>query len=347
MNGTAIQGVITKFQEITNSGAQFGRTISESVEALSEELEYRARLGFLDAQATARAAADAQEVMDSQISASKLLGKTVDEIANGVKDLFTGDLDIAASLANLGPNVEKELRKTFQTFDGAGLPKSFQAGLAKMITDPVMLASQDAQDTFAAFQILPDGIGDKVQSSVENLRSALDMPEGEERKNAIASANKALEENMLEAGASIQGLSKEQREQLFIMGQSNSMIKELLSSQNTLAIAYEKYNDKTSNELNKSLANSVIFDNQITMISNMFNVLLTAIKSGMSPALKNFTDALGSLADENSPISKFRVRLEDVAGKITKKLGAIFGLNTDLEKSTNNRKKTLKLWAPC
>ena len=334
MSGTAIQGVITKFQEITNNGAQFGKTISESVEALSEELEYRARLGFLDEQTTARAAADAQEIMDSQISATKLLGKSVDEIANGVKDLFTGDLDIAASLANLGPDVEKELRKTFQTFEGAGLPKSFQAGLAKMITDPVMLASQDAQDTFAAFQILPDGIGDKVQSSVENLRMALDMPEGAERKQAIKDANKALEENMLEAGASIQGLSKEQREQLFIMGQSNSMIKELLSSQNTLAQAYENYNDKTSNELNKSLANSVIFDNQVTMLSNMFNVLLTAVKSGMSPALEKFTDALGSMTDENSPIFKFRVRLEDIAGKITKKLGSIFGMTDDLGENT-------------
>ncbi len=330
VSGTAIQGVITQFNDMTNGGAQFGRTISENVEALSEELEYRARLGFLDQRNTAQAAKDAQEVMENQIAASKLLGKSVDEIANGVKDLFTGDLDIAASLANLGPNVEKELRKTFQTFEGAGLPKSFQAGLAKMITDPIMLGSQEAQDTFAAFQVLPDGIGDNVRSSVENLRAAIDSGD----KDAIEAANKALEDSMLKAGASIQGLSDEQKEQLFIIGQSNPMIKELLSAQNTMAVAYANATDKTRTELNKSLENSVIFDNQITTIMNSFGALLTAVKSGMSPALESFTTALGSMADENSPIHKFRVRLEEISGKIMEKLNIIFGLTGDQEKNS-------------
>ena len=197
VSGSAIKDVIGTFQSITNGGAEYGRTISENIEFLSDEIEYRARLGFIDQANSKRAAQDAKEIMDSQINASKLLGKSVDEIANGVKDLFTGDIDIMASLATLGPDVEKELRKTFQTFEGAGLPKEFQAGLAKMITDPIMLGSEEAKNAFNALSVLPDDMGDKVRGDVENLRAAMDLPEGTEgRQDAIKKANKNLEKSM-------------------------------------------------------------------------------------------------------------------------------------------------------
>ena len=336
VSGSAIKDVIGTFQSITNGGAKYGRTISENIEFLSDEIEYRARLGFIDQANSKRAAQDAKEIMDSQINASKLLGKSVDEIANGVKDLFTGDIDIMASLATLGPDVEKELRKTFQTFEGAGLPKEFQAGLAKMITDPIMLGSEEAKNAFNALSVLPDDMGDKVRGDVENLRAAMDLPEGTEgRQEAIAQANKNLEFSMLEMGNNLNNLSKGEKEALFVQGQSIPFLKDLLASQRGFAAAYKNFGKETNKELNKSLENSVIFDNQITILTNTFNVLLSSVKSGMAPALQMFTDALGDISDENSPIAKFRVRLEDISGKIIAKFNDIFGLANDQEENTN------------
>jgi len=330
-SGAAIQGVITEFQKLTNGGAAYGRTISENIEYLSEEIEYRTRQGFITDRNAGQAAKQAQEMMDSQISASKLLGKSVDEIANGVKDLFSGDLDIAAALANLGPDVEQELRKTFQTFEGAGLPKEFQAGLAKMITDPIMLGSQEAKDAFNALSVLPDDMGDKVQSSVENLRAAIDS--GDE--NAIENANKNLEHSMLEMGSNISKLSKTEKEALFIQGNSIPFLKDLLSSQRGLAIAYENFNDKNKTELNKALENSVQFDNQITILKNSFGVILTSIKAGMAPALQSFTAALGDLSSDESPIGKFSIKLGEISEKIINKFNDLFGLTGDLEGNTD------------
>jgi len=336
VSGSAIKDVIGTFQQITNGGAKYGRTISENIEFLSDEIEYRARLGFIDQANSKRAAQDAQEIMDSQINASKLLGKSVDEIANGVKDLFTGDIDIMASLATLGPDVEKELRKTFQTFEGAGLPKEFQAGLAKMITDPIMLGSEEAKNAFNALSVLPDDMGDSVRGDIENLRAAMDLPEGTEgRQEAIAKANKKLEYSMLEMGNNLNNLNKDEKEALFIQGQSIPFLKDLLASQRGFAAAYKNFGKETNDELNKSLANSVIFDNQITMLTNSFSVLLTSIKSGMAPALEMFTNALGDISDKTSPIYQFRVRLEDISGKIIGKFNEIFGMGTDLKENTN------------
>jgi hypothetical protein len=83
-SGKAIQGVITEFNRLTNGGARYGRTLTENLEYLADEIEFRSRMGFIDSQNSKQAAADAQEMMDNQINASKLLGKSVDEIANGV-----------------------------------------------------------------------------------------------------------------------------------------------------------------------------------------------------------------------------------------------------------------------
>ena len=334
-SGTAIQGVITEFQKLTNGGAAYGRTISENIEYLADEIEYRTRQGFITDRNAGRAAKQAQEMMDSQISASKLLGKSVDEIANGVKDLFSGDVDIAAALANLGPDVEQELRKTFQTFEGAGLPKEFQAGLAKMITDPIMLGSQEAKDAFNALSVLPDDMGGKVQSQIETLRAAMEMPEGADRTNAIAQANKDLEHSMLEMGSNISKLSQTEKEALFIQGNSIPFLKDLLSSQRGLAIAYENFNDKNKTELNKALENSVQFDNQITILKNSFGVILTSIKAGMAPALQSFTAALGDLSSEESPIGKFSIKLGEISKKIINKFNDLFGLAGDQEENTN------------
>jgi len=204
-----------------------------------------------------------------------------------------------------------------------------------MLTDPIMLGSQEARDAFNAISVLPDGMGDKVQSQIETLRAAMEMPEGADRTNAIAQANKDLEHSMLEMGSNISKLSQTEKEALFIQGQSIPFLRDLLASQRGFAAAFENYNDSTNNELNKSLENSVQFDNQITMLRNTFGVLVASVKSGMSPALEMFTNALGSMADSESPISKFRVRLEDISKKIIDRFQAIFGMTTDQEKNTN------------
>jgi hypothetical protein len=178
-------------------------------------------------------------------------------------------------------------------------------------------------------------MGNKVQSQVENLRAALDMPEGTERQEAIAAANKNLEQSMLEMGSNISKLSQEEKEALFIQGQSIPFLKDLLSSQRGLAIAYDNFNDKNKTALNEALENSVQFDNQITILKNSFGVILTSIKAGMAPALKSLTAALGDLSSDESPIGKFSIKLGEISKKIIDKFNNIFGLAGDQEENTN------------
>ena len=93
--------VIKSFQEITNLGSDYGRTISENIEFLAEEIQTRQMLGFFQRRTAEQEAQSAKELMDSQLAAAKLLGKSVDDIAQSVKQLFGRD-DFKASFARMG-----------------------------------------------------------------------------------------------------------------------------------------------------------------------------------------------------------------------------------------------------
>lgn len=325
-SGTAIEGVIKQFNELTNGGARYGRTLAENLDYLADEIDYRTRLGFINDMNAAQAAKDAQEINDSQIQAAKLLGKSVDEIANGVRDLFTGDLDVAAQLANLGPEAEVAMRKSFQILEGAGLPKDLQMGMLKYMTDPIALASQEARDVINDLNILPDNIGDPVKQAMENVRVALETGD----RDKIEAAQKAFSKSVLEMGPAIQGLDKETKDQLVILGKSRGVLQGLLASQNTLAIANKNFTENML-ALNESLENSVLFDNQLTVLKSTFGTLISTIKAGFGPAMEQFTAILGDISDPNSALGNFQARIADISRKFVTKMNRLLGITEEQE----------------
>ena len=343
-SGKAIQGVIVEFNKLTNGGARYGRTLTENLDYLSEEIEYRSRLGFIDRQNAAQAAKDAQEMMDNQINASKLLGKSVDEIANGVKDLFTGDLDIAAQLANLGPEAEQGLRKAFNTLEGADLPKDIQSGMLKYMTDPIAMASEEARSVINDLNILPNNMGQPVIDAMENVRAAIESGD----PKAIEAAQRAYTEATLALGPQIKDLSKEEKERLTVLGKSRQSLQGFLASQNTLAIAAENYaniNHDQVEALNESLKNSVLFDNQITVLKNTFNVIVSTLKAGFAPALENITGILGDIANPDSPLGSFQVRLKGISESFVESLNSLLGTTGNQEEATAAAKGMLERFA--
>ena len=343
-SGKAIQGVITEFNKLTNGGARYGRTLTENLDYLADEIEFRTRLGFIDSQNTKQAATDAQEMMDNQINASKLLGKSVDEIANGVKDLFSGDLDIAAQLASLGPEAEQGLRKAFNTLEGAGLPKDLQAGMLKYMTDPIALASEEARSVFNDINLLPKHMGKPVIDAMENVRTAIESG----NPKAIEAAQKAYAKATLALGPQIKALGVEEKKQLILLGKSRQGLQGFIASQNTLAIAAENYgkiNHEQVDALNESIKNSVMFDNQITAIGNTFDIIKKTLQAGFAPALANITGILGNIADPESPLGSFQVKLASISEAFVKSLNKLLGTTDSSSKATDVAKSMLERFA--
>lgn len=318
--------VIKSFQEITNMGSDYGRTISENIEFLAEEIQTRQMLGFFQRRTAEEEAASAKELMDSQLAASKLLGKSVDDIAQSVKQLFGRD-DFKASFARMGEDAAETLRKTFQTFEGADLGDDMMAGLAKAFTDPIMLGSEEARQSISALRLIDPQAADEIQRNIQGFRDATERGD----KAAAAAFAKEAERLTLETASlkSLEGLSKEERalvlKRLELQGQSNSALASTLANQNAIREAFENYGKDLDITLNEAARTSTMFDNIIQLLTNSFGTLYTSVQAGIAPALETFTKAFGDAADPNSAIAQFQVKLGAISEKISASFNRIFG----------------------
>ena len=318
--------VIKSFQDITNMGSDYGRSISENIDFLAEEIQTRQMLGFFQRRSAKEEAESAKELMDSQIAASKLLGKSVDDIAAGVKQLFGRD-DFKASFARMGEGAAETLRKTFQTFEGAEIGDGMMEGLAKAFTDPIMTQSEEARKSLSALRLIDPKAANEVQKNIEGFRRATEAGDDV----AAAAFAKEAERLTLETLSlkSLEGLSDKERKQrlrqLELQGRSNDALAGTLANQNAIKEAFANYGKEQDITLNEAARTSTMFDNIITLLSNSFGALYTSVQAGIAPALEAFTKAFGETTDENSAIYKFQARLSEISEKISASFNRIFG----------------------
>lgn len=312
--------VIKSFQEITNLGSDYGRTISENIEFLAEEIQTRQMLGFFQRRTAEQEAQSAKELMDSQLAAAKLLGKSVDDIAQSVKQLFGRD-DFKASFARMGEDAAETLRKTFQQFEGAELGDDMMAGLAKAFTDPIMLQSEEAQQSLSALRLIDPQAADEIQRNIEGFRDATARGD----TDAAEKFAKEAERLTLQTTANIANMSDQDKRRLELQGQSNAALAGTLANQNAINEAFKNYGKDQEITLNEAARTSTMFDNIITLLSNSFGALYTSVQAGIAPALETFTKAFGDASDDNSAISKFQKRLSEISEKISTSFNRIFG----------------------
>jgi hypothetical protein len=317
--------VIKSFQDITNMGSDYGRTISENIEFLAEEIQTRQMLGFFQRRTAEEEAASAKELMDSQLAASKLLGKSVDDIAQSVKQLFGRD-DFKASFARMGEDAAETLRKTFQTFEGAELGDGMMEGLAKAFTDPIMMQSEEARQSLSALRLIDPQAADEIQRNIQGFRDATARGD----TAAAEQFAKEAERLTLQTTAQIADMSEQDKRRLELQGQSNAALAGTLANQNAIKEGFENYGKEQEMSLNSAIRNSTNFDNIIQLLSNSFGTLYTAVQNGIAPALQSFTDAFGRMEDSNSPIKKFQLRLSEIGAKISDSFERIFGASSKL-----------------
>lgn len=312
--------VIKSFQEITNMGSDYGRTISENIEFLAEEIQTRQMLGFFQRRTAEQEAESAKELMDSQLAAAKLLGKSVDDIAQSVKQLFGRD-DFKASFARMGEDAAETLRKTFQQFEGAELGDDMMAGLAKAFTDPIMTQSEEARQSLSALRLIDPQAADEIQRNIQGFRDATARGD----TDAAEKFAKEAERLTLQTTAQIANMSEQDKRRLELQGQSNAALAGTLANQNAIKEAFANYGKEQDITLNEAARTSTMFDNIITLLSNSFGALYTSVQAGIAPALQAFTDAFGEASDPNSAIAKFQVRLGEISEKISASFNRIFG----------------------
>lgn len=334
--GSAVASVVKQFQQMTNSGAKFGMTIQENIEYLADEIEYRQRMGYIERGREQEQAALALESLESQIKASKLLGKSVEEIRTGVRDLFSTS-QAQAFYANMGAVNKNIIENMFNTLDGAGISNSLQNSIMSMINDPNFLQSPEAQELFADIGIIGGEAADQVKDSMETLRRAMLNKEDTE---GIRKAARAFEEDMLEFVSGIKDI--EDPDQRILRMYNRQGILDMIAAQNTATIALKNFRDMVDDpSLARSIQLSTEFDNQIEQIKAVLGSIETTLSAAFAPTLEHFVGLLGKASDENSPLGKFSIDVERISARFIVAMNKLLGVEEDAAKEGEQGKDGL------
>ena len=317
--------LIGTFMNITDLGSKYGKSQAEAIEFLQEEMATRQMLGFFQERGAAREAQAAEEMLQTQIDASKILGKSVRELAENVASLFNTD-SYKANFARLGPDIADIMRKSFTVMDASSVNSEILDGLAKAMTDPLSATSSEAAiEMFSALDLIAGqvdpGAADEIRQNINNFRNATAAGDEIEAEKY----QKLIEQQTINLLGGISGLSDAQQKQLIAQGEVNDALMGAMANQNATRIASGRFRNAEEAELAKAAQTASYFNNIIDLISGSFDTLYMSVKSGLSPALESFTKALGRMDDPESPIRRFRDRLGEIGEKIVKKFNDIFG----------------------
>ena len=231
------------------------------------------------------------------------------------------EMTLKQVLPEWAEDAAETLRKTFQQFEGAELGDDMMAGLAKAFTDPIMLQSEEAQQSLSALRLIDPQAADEIQRNIEGFRDATARGD----TDAAEKFAKEAERLTLQTTANIANMSDQDKRRLELQGQSNAALAGTLANQNAINEAFKNYGKDQEITLNEAARTSTMFDNIITLLSNSFGALYTSVQAGIAPALETFTKAFGDASDDNSAISKFQKRLSEISEKISTSFNRIFG----------------------
>jgi len=97
------------FLDLTDSGAQLGMSLDDSVERMGEELKKRQLMGALDGISQAKIAAQIETSIKQQQKYSSALGVSTDKLVEFADSIITQTPILASALLRLGPELRNEV----------------------------------------------------------------------------------------------------------------------------------------------------------------------------------------------------------------------------------------------
>ena len=333
----ATKNLVSEFNRLTASGSEYGRTLSENVEYLADEIDFRQRLMFMDQQDSALNARLTKEVLDSQVESAMLLGKSVKDIADNTKAMILGNKSLQSVLSSMPAEALTEIQKSLNTFSGIELPESFQASLMQAIADPVFLMSDEAKDLFNNIGMVNNQQSKILQKEMADMQAAVQSRDPKK----IAAANKEFEKAVVNFAGSIEG-EDQARLQMFA-DNGFTYIQDLLINQQLAAEGMKRFVDGVMVNVSNEARLSAMFDTQLKALQAALGSINTAIRSGFAPALENITGLMGDVSNPKSPLGEFNTRIGEIATALTTRLQEILGAGTssDMQKKRQQAEANL------
>ena len=319
-----------QFADLTNQGAQFGLTMQEATELLGEDLKIRERLGILGQIDSTQQAQRSQELYEQQLQATRLLGRSIEDIRGASRKTLEENASAALRLqqlsSNLGADAASEFITGFQklagNLAGQGIDQSLIDLLGNEMLDAVPFMSQQGQELHRTLSVLQNQTGEDITGLVRefnelthagDISGALEA--GENLEEAFARSASAMD---AEGFANLQM-------QLQHLGSAGQQLALSLGQQRRAAERLANMSEDEAKLERQLIKNTQLLNNSLATIRGSFSGLFSEFSANlMAEPLSQFAKALNEnvdILDENGQVigqsSSIMQTFRDMVGRVT------------------------------
>lgn len=290
----------------TNFGLSLGMTFNDLAAIIGEDLELRQKLGILDQMEAAHSARRSQELFRMQLSATTLLGKSIQDIRDSARagmeenEYFTTVVNTMGR--NLGSNFADNFQTEVQAFGSElaarGVGKDLIANINEMFAKPIAFMGDSGKELLDTFTVFGSQAGIDLVSSMENMQNLT---------QALAETRDDKEAQQLN-----DRLLAERRKFIDDLGKASVNLTNNLDPKE-LTIFFDRLGGSAAQfanmipELSQVAGKSLegIFLNSLLTTAKTFDQSMNLIKGGISSALVTTSEGLAPL------MQKFAFALTD------------------------------------
>jgi len=285
--------------DMTNSGARFGLTMSGLANIAAEDLETRQKLGILDNLNASQAAQRSQELYQSQMDATKLLGKTINDIRLASRNTLQGNAEFALRVLDISSRLDAESARGFVqgmemglgALAGSGLGDSLIDQIGNEIGAAVAFASDGGQELFRTLNFINPALTESVRNMNQIAKS--DSPQ------KIAGAMDKFNEQLLNTAADMGSEEFNALSAQLLAGNFGQFGRDLAISLGEIRIAAGNLGKDTAAEFSQLAQGAKTFDNAMAKfsggITGMFNEMSGALGPAVGGLAGAFTDTMNEL----------------------------------------------------
>ncbi len=313
-----LPGLITGFNRLTQDGLKFGRNMSQNAELLMDQADAQIRLGLFANMDEERRAKSVDAIVTAQLNASKVLGKSMQQIRQETTSSLETSLAAQRILNQFTDGRMRDALSTFPTsLGGMELGESIKQSLLASLGGFGIADTPEAGNTLAFLNTMGQE-GFKAVTALEAFKEAQAL--GDEEKMA---------ESLGKFQESLQGVFSKKATQAQI-----DTLYSMANAGNETAAQYLKLNRQiragiTANADNQDKLSAIVkaaanYDNIVLGISGLYEGLQTQFRGAIALTLGPLLKSLGTVSDENTALGKITVStgkaFESIFGAITKLL---------------------------
>ena len=301
MGQSAFVNMNSELAKITGSGAKFGMTMNQLAEVAREDLEIRQKLGLLDNLNASQAAKRSQEIYGQQLKATKLLGKSMEDI-RGASANTLSSATMAVRVLSMGPNGEKFVQALQTGLGGLasiGLEDSIIDAIGNSIGSTIAFDGEEGQQLFNTLSVLDKKMGSGLTSSIQKMNElAKTDPE------KVGPELEKFKKKMMDTAASMSPEDFAEYAAFLQSGELGAMGESLARSMAELRQAHDRYNkvygegaDKAIEQFGNLAQGAKTFDNSMGQLRGAFGGMFTDLTGALGPAVGGLAAAFQDSAD--------------------------------------------------